>query len=405
MNWVVNVIEIHSLNHTLAIVNGKLEAFIVYDDPVSWEIQFIAIFQKLWYPIGTVITESISCSARKQRSKFLILMRDQEIIFCIPIFNDWESARLLLEQIDSVVYKHKLNASVLLVDDASTDCIPKDLAETLGYIQQLEILKLRRNLGHQRAIALGLTFIYQERPCRAVVIMDGDGEDSPSDVIRLLEQFENHRGKRIIFAKRARRSEGLKFRVFYQFYKIIHWGLTGRKVEVGNFSIIPSQLLEHIVGISELWNHYAASVFKARLPIDKVAIARAKRLQGRSKMNFFSLVIHGLSAISVFGEEVGVRLLFAASILMLITLSGFSTVVIIKLFTPLAIPGWATSAAAGFLTIFLNAFLLSLIFVFTILQSRNNSSFLPLRDYKYYITGLIDSRYQPKMQYLEANDD
>jgi hypothetical protein len=310
------------------------------------------------------------------------MMRDSEVIFCIPIFNDWESARLLLEQLDLVVYKHKLNAFVLLVDDASTEYTSKDLSKSLKHIQRVEILKLRRNLGHQRAIALGLTFIYQERPCRTVVVMDGDGEDSPSDVIRLLKQFEHHQGKRIIFAKRSRRSEGLKFRISYQVYKIIHWGLTGRKVEVGNFSIIPTELLEHIVGISELWNHYAASVVKARLPIDKVAIARAQRLQGKSKMNFFPLVIHGLSAMSVFGEEVGVRLLFAASILMLITLVGFVTVVAIRFFTPLAIPGWATSAAGGFLTIFLNAFLLSLIFVIIVLQSRNNSSFLPLRDYK-----------------------
>lgn len=332
-------------------------------------------------------------------------MRDSEIIFCIPIFNDWESARLLLEQIDLVVYRNNLNASVLLVDDASTDYIPKDLAKPLTYIQHLEVLKLRRNLGHQRAIALGLTFIYKERPCRAVVVMDGDGEDAPSDVIRLLQQFEHHQGRRIIFAKRARRSESLRFRIFYQIYKFIHLGLTGRKVEVGNFSIIPSELLEHIVGISELWNHYAASVFKARLPIDKVAIARAQRLQGKSKMNFFSLVIHGLSAISVFGEEVGVRLLFAVSVLMLTTLVGFVTVVAIKFFTPLAIPGWATSAAGGFLTIFLNAFLLSLVFVFIVLQSRNSSSFLPLRDYKYYITGLVNSQFRPQVHNLEANDD
>lgn len=328
-----------------------------------------------------------------------------EIIFCIPIFNDWGSSRLLLEQIDLVINKYSFNASVLLVDDASTDDIPKDLAKTLTYIKHFEVLKLRRNLGHQRAIALGLTFIYQERPCRAVVVMDGDGEDSPSDVIQLLKQFEYHQGKRIIFAKRSRRSEGLKFRIFYQIYKFIHWGLTGRKVEVGNFSIIPAHLLEHVVGISELWNHYAASIFKARLPIDKVAIARAQRLQGKSKMNFFSLVIHGLSAISVFGEEVGVRLLFAASILMLITLVGFVTVVAIRFFTPLAIPGWATSAAGGFLTIFLNVFLLSLIFVIIVLQSRNNSSFLPLRDYKYYITGIINGQFSPQVDNLEANDD
>ena len=37
-------------------------------------------------------------------------------------------------------------------------------------------------------------------------------------------------------------------------------------MRVGNFSVIPRDLLSRLVVVSELWNHYAAAVFKSRLP-------------------------------------------------------------------------------------------------------------------------------------------
>ena len=315
-------------------------------------------------------------------------LRKRKIIVCIPVFNDWDCAILLLNRIDRVVKEQQWNVSVLLVDDGSTDESPDSWPEQLQAIEEVNILKLRRNVGHQRAIALGLTYIHSERSCDAVIVMDGDGEDSPDAFPELLERFALHQGRRVIFAKRARRSEGVVFRLFYQFYKLVHRVLTGRTVEVGNFSVIPAVCLNCLVGVSELWNHYAASVFKSRLPVDMVPIPRAHRLCGESKMNFVSLVTHGLSAISVFGEQVSTRLMVGSSIAGALALFGLATTVVIRFCTNAAILGWATYTMGLLVTIFLNALLLSLISSVLVLQSRNNTSFLPLRDYQYYISGV-----------------
>ena len=91
--------------------------------------------------------------------------------------------------------------------------------------------------------------------------------------------------------------------------------LTGIPVRVGNFSVIPAAQLRRLVVVSELWNHYAAAVFKARTPKATVPTARAPRLAGRSRMNFVDLVTHGLSALSVHSELIGVRLLVVAAVL------------------------------------------------------------------------------------------
>ena len=96
-------------------------------------------------------------------------------------------------------------------------------------------------------------------------------------------------------------------------YRLIHFLLTGVQVQVGNFSVIPATVLRRLVAVSELWNHYAAAVYKAKLPMALIPAQRNCRLEGSSRMNLVALVVHGLSAMAVFGDRIGVRLLMVVS--------------------------------------------------------------------------------------------
>jgi polyisoprenyl-phosphate glycosyltransferase len=332
-------------------------------------------------------SEATACNNILSLSSPAVRDKDRKILVCVPVFNDWECAAMLLERIDRVVEQQpRLRASVLLVDDGSTDATPDRMSCRLQAIDEVEILRLRRNVGHQRAIALGLTYINAQRPCDAVVVMDADGEDSPEDIPQMLDEFESHQGRRVVFAKRARRSEGIVFRFFYQCYKRVHRMLTGLTVEVGNFSIMPVAQLDRLVGVSELWNHYAASVFKARLPVAKVPIARGTRLCGQSKMNFASLVVHGLSAISVFGEQVTTRLLVGASIACGATLLAMAGVFGVCLGFGASVPSWVAYILGLLVLAAVGSLALALMVSVSILQARSHTTFLPLRDYEYYIS-------------------
>src|SRR4051794_36498094 len=141
---------------------------------------------------------------------------DNRIVILIPLFNDWEALRLLLVDLDAVLGQHGLEARVLIVDDGST--APADDSFPGGpfhALKQIDVLRLRRNLGHQRAITVGLAYVEQHVPCRSVVLMDSDGEDAPGDVPRLLARCEEEAGRRIVFAERTRRSESWTFILFY----------------------------------------------------------------------------------------------------------------------------------------------------------------------------------------------
>ncbi len=315
--------------------------------------------------------------ARTVRDKLLVL---------VPIYNDWAAAGLLLPRLDQVLAAADLTAHVLLIDDGSTAAVPAQwLGNDWGALDCIEVLSLRHNVGHQRAIAIALAFVERHRSPDAVVIMDGDGEDAPEDVPRLLACLDEHKRRSVVFAERTRRSESAIFQVFYALYRWAHRLLTGIPVRVGNFSIIPFQLLRRLVVVSELWNHYAAAVFKARLPRASIPTERAPRLAGKSRMNFVDLVMHGLSALSVHAELVGVRLVVVTAIVASAMVTALLATVGLSLFTPLTMPAWTSTAVAVLLIVLLQVLAFTSLFAFLVLHARSHPTFIPVRDYEYFV--------------------
>jgi polyisoprenyl-phosphate glycosyltransferase len=307
-------------------------------------------------------------------------------LIIMPVFDDWNSLDPLLRQLDQELSRKNLKVEILLIDDGSTIKAPSSLGSTGSQqIAKVEILRLRRNLGHQRAIAVALAHIEANVACQAVVVMDADGEDKPEDAVRLIEEFQAGDRASVIFAQRTRRSENLLFRASYFFYQRLYKALTGQEIRIGNFSIIPHQLLTRIVVVSEIWNHYSSGILKARIPHQYIPTDRSNRLAGSSRMNYIQLVIHGLSAISIYGDVIGVRALMATFLLAVVSLVLILTAIVVRSATDLAIPGWATYVIGLSFIILLQSITISFSFVFLILNGRNNYSFLPQRDYQYFV--------------------
>jgi polyisoprenyl-phosphate glycosyltransferase len=306
------------------------------------------------------------------------------LVILTPVYNDWEVLRLLLAQLDAVLSSAGETADVVAVNDGSQQA-PTLNGLSLAGVRSLSVLHLRRNLGHQRAIALGLAYVEAKLPCAAVVVMDADGEDCPQDVLRLLNESRKQPGDKIVFALRERRSEGVLFRAFYTIYRWVFKGLTGQTIRVGNFSLVPRSLLRRLVAVSEIWNHYASAVQRARVPCVYVPTDRGKRLAGNSTMSFVSLVTHGMSAISVHAETIGSRMLVLALLFGTGILFAMGVVVAVRFLTDLAIPGWATFAFGLLSLMLLQTVFIALFFAGTVLHGRNAYTFLPSRDYEHFV--------------------
>lgn len=312
-----------------------------------------------------------------------------ELVLLIPVYNDWESLQLLVPEIDRALADVPGRARVVVIDDGSTQALPATFPPGgLRRIGRVDRLALRRNLGHQRALAIGLCHVWEHCPCDAVLVMDGDGEDAPADIPRLVERYRAEGGAKVIFAERARRSESLLFRMCYQMYRAAHLLLTGIHVKVGNFSLVPRAMLSRLVVVSDLWNHYAASVFKARLAHTGVPTRRATRLQGKSRMNFVALVVHGLSALSVFSDLAGVRLLIFSGLVMLVGLVSLVLTLGVRLLTGAVVGMWMAVCGGIVIVLLLQIGAFALLACFITLGARNNAAFIPQRDYRFFVDGM-----------------
>ncbi|MEI8241202.1 MAG: glycosyltransferase [Actinomycetota bacterium] len=299
-----------------------------------------------------------------------------------PIFNDWACLGPFLADL-ALAQESMPVLDVFLVDDGSTDPMPTDLTAP-GSLGSVEVLRLGTNLGHQRAIAAGLVEVAKRQSHSAVIVMDSDGEDRPSDVPVLYQAYLAN-PEAITVAQRQQRTEAVRFRLFYRLYKLVFRMLTGRDLDFGNFSLVPAHALCRLELMTELWNHYPATVMRSRVPINRVPLDRGVRYAGRSRMNFTSLVNHGLAGISAYIDTAFARLLATSVAIMvvlgLVTLGG----VVLRLSTSVPIPGWLALGATAALIGVIQLIALLVVLSFVTLSSRSVSSPPPLETTPVYL--------------------
>ncbi|WP_158932591.1 glycosyltransferase family 2 protein [Acidisphaera sp. S103] len=304
-----------------------------------------------------------------------------EIAIVTPVLNDWMSFSRLLEEIARRYGSNEPRFHILAVNDGSqTGFTFNGLPETNATaIRSVEVVHLAVNLGHQRAIAVGLSVLAQRGDIATVVVMDCDGEDRPEDIATLLAASLQNPGKAVL-ARRSERSESTGFKIGYQIYKWLFWLLTGRGIDFGNFSVLPIAAVRRLVRMPDLWNNLPAAIMRSRLGTVAVPLPRGRRYAGQSQMNLAGLVVHGLSAMSVFSEVIFVRVLLgaiAASGLMLLLMLAVAA---IRFLTDLAIPGWA-STVFGDLAIMLAQMLVVIVATtFVVLSSRSQRPMMPIID-------------------------
>ena len=118
-----------------------------------------------------------------------------------PVFNDWGCVPELLARLDQSLGSIQGAADVYLVDDGSTLARSLSLAgPSYQAIRSVWLVRLKRNLGHQRAIAVGLGLVSALNAHEAVLVLDSDGEDRPEDVPRLYAAMRRTGGNAVVFA-------------------------------------------------------------------------------------------------------------------------------------------------------------------------------------------------------------
>ena len=251
----------------------------------------------------------------------------KKFIILIPVFNDWESLSKLIKDISLELKALKNDKfKFVIINDGSTKLQPK--IDKPNNILSIKILNMKINKGHTLCIAYGIHFVLKNEEFDNLILMDGDGEDRPEEVLSLIKKNLENLEKSVI-AKRVKRSEGILFKFLYQIHKLITLIFTGHNINFGNFTFLTKKDLTSLSKEPLLWKSFSASFKKNIKNFTHINSIRGKRFFGPSKMSFFKLVFHSLSIIAVFKYQV-----FLRSALLLIIFSYLSPILGLAIIIP-----------------------------------------------------------------------
>jgi glycosyltransferase involved in cell wall biosynthesis len=106
----------------------------------------------------------------------------------IPVYNEEENVHLLYEKLREALDPMKQEYEILFVDDGSTDRTLSVLDVVRAKDNHIVVLSLRRNFGQTAAFAAGFDFARGD----VIVTMDGDLQNDPADIPKLLERIKDH---------------------------------------------------------------------------------------------------------------------------------------------------------------------------------------------------------------------
>ncbi|HNT35795.1 MAG TPA: glycosyltransferase family 2 protein [bacterium] len=121
----------------------------------------------------------------------------------IPVFNERENIIPLCEGLVTVLAGLGCSFEVIFVDDGSTDGTEAVLGEAVERWNGIRAIRFRRNFGQSPALQAG----FDHAQGKVIVTMDGDLQNDPTDIPRLLERLEE--GYDIVSGFRSQRKEGV----------------------------------------------------------------------------------------------------------------------------------------------------------------------------------------------------
>ena len=222
-------------------------------------------------------------------------------LILIPVYNDWKSLNKLLLGINKLI-TYKNPTKVLVLDDFSSIKMKLD-KKKFDNFKKIEILRISKNVGSQKAIAIGLNYLKKKKKdYDYITIMDGDGEDDPKEINNMLLQAKKNKDSIVVSCRRDR-NENLFIKFLYKMHLLLTFLFTGNWISFGNFSCFYKKNLEKILNDKSVFNAYSSSI-KKNSKITRTYAVRSQRFYGKSQVNFLFLFLHSLRIMGVFYKKV-----------------------------------------------------------------------------------------------------
>lgn len=219
-----------------------------------------------------------------------------------PVFNELETVPELISRIEATIEKidPPTDLELIVVDDGSTDGTTELLTKMASSDPSVHVLELSRNFGHQAAITAGI----DRSTGDAVVVIDGDLQDPPELIPKMVERWRD--GVDVVYAVRERR-EG---EIFYKrvaasiHYRIQRWlSDVDIPVDTGDFRLMSRRVVDQLVDLRESSRYIRGLVAWLGFTQEAVPFVRDSRYAGDRKYTFRSLLKLSLDGLTSFTDK------------------------------------------------------------------------------------------------------
>lgn len=270
---------------------------------------------------------------------------DALISVVLPVFNEQDVLPQLLQAVEDSLQAAGCRYEIIFVNDGSSDksgLILDDLAELNSRVR---VVHFAKNFGHQAAVQAGLLHTTGD----AIVIMDADMQDSPAAIVDFIEHWQS--GYDVVYAVRTDRKENIVKRwAFQTFHKMLNLiSSTPIPRDAGNFGLIDRKVAIQIAQLHDRDRYFPGLRSWVGYRQIGVTVERLARYDENPRVSFIQLCRLAKTAIFSFSFLPLTIFYVIAAVSAIVCIGLISFVLYHKLFTELAIPGWAsTTITASF---------------------------------------------------------
>ncbi|MDT9341651.1 glycosyltransferase family 2 protein [Trichodesmium erythraeum 21-75] len=215
----------------------------------------------------------------------------------IPIFNESEIIPELWRRLSDILDKLDSSSEVIFINDGSVDNSLELLKEINHKNQKVKIISFSRNFGHQCALSAGI----DHANGKAVILMDGDLQDSPEAIISFLRLWQQ--GYDVVYAIRKNRKEKWLKRLAFKSFYYIQRKLSGivTPMDAGIFSLMDRKVILTLRQMPERNKYLSGLRAYAGFKQIGVYVERGPRYRGEPKMSvskLFKLAFDGIFSFS-----------------------------------------------------------------------------------------------------------
>ena len=203
----------------------------------------------------------------------------KNISIVVPLLDEEESVRPLLNEINKALLNKGIQYEVLFIDDGSKDNSLKIIKELNAQNKKIKYFSFQKNYGKSAAMQIGFTHASGD----AIITMDADLQDDPAEIMNLLKKLDE--GYDLVSGWKKKRQDPIIKKFSSRFFNFITRVMTGIKIHDFNCGLkaYRKDVVKNIKVYGELHRYIPVLAKWQGYKISEIVVKHHPRRYGKTK--------------------------------------------------------------------------------------------------------------------------